>query len=145
MACHYHHGKNTGQYWRCIAPVKVLFSSDSIMNARPSLMRYRTIGLLAREVEEIPKGEREFPRVGYVDRAEQARTSRNCHAPGETFGDRGGLQVALRRCNANAPLRARKLKKHWRGLTGGDEVWREIAAFFSILRQEAICVGASRA
>jgi hypothetical protein len=34
------------------------------------------------------------------------------------------------------------VRRHWRGFTGGDEVWREIGAFFVTLRAEAISSGA---
>jgi hypothetical protein len=32
------------------------------------------------------------------------------------------------------------VRKHWQGFTGGDDVWREIAGFFTALQQEAISV-----
>ena len=30
------------------------------------------------------------------------------------------------------------MRRHWRGLSGGDEVWREIDAFFACLEQHAV-------
>jgi hypothetical protein len=37
------------------------------------------------------------------------------------------------------------VRKHWRGFTGGDAVWREIQGFFATLRSQAIEIGANRA
>jgi hypothetical protein len=33
------------------------------------------------------------------------------------------------------------IRAHWRGLSGGAEVWEEIAVFFNGLKQRAIMVG----
>jgi len=30
------------------------------------------------------------------------------------------------------------IRAHWRGLSGGDRAWREIAAFFDELRHDAV-------
>jgi hypothetical protein len=30
------------------------------------------------------------------------------------------------------------MRTHWRGLSGGDDVWREIDAFFTRLEQRAL-------
>jgi len=32
------------------------------------------------------------------------------------------------------------IRRHWRGLSGGDEVWREIEKFFEALRESATCL-----
>jgi Family of unknown function (DUF5947) len=39
--------------------------------------------------------------------------------------------VPIDRCYELAGL----IRMHWRGLSGGDEVWREIGAFFDLLRE----------
>lgn len=37
------------------------------------------------------------------------------------------------------------IRTRWRGLSGGTEVWREIGAFFSVLKKRAAGVGAAHA
>jgi hypothetical protein len=32
------------------------------------------------------------------------------------------------------------IRAHWRGLSGGPEVWEEVAAFFASLRQRAVSI-----
>jgi Family of unknown function (DUF5947) len=49
--------------------------------------------------------------------------------------------VPIDRCYELAGL----VRKHWKGFNGGDEVWREIKAFFATLRAEAIQLGGNRA
>jgi len=49
--------------------------------------------------------------------------------------------VPIDRCYELAGI----VRKHWQGFTGGDDVWREVDAFFGRLRSESLTVGAARA
>ena len=50
------------------------------------------------------------------------------------------FQAPIDRCYALVGL----IRTKWRGLSGGDEVWKAIDGFFAELREQRACAGASR-
>jgi Family of unknown function (DUF5947) len=50
------------------------------------------------------------------------------------------FQAPIDRCYALVGL----IRAKWRGLSGGDEVWKAIDGFFAELREQRACVGAYR-